>query len=443
MKTEFLERMKSMLKDEYPEYLETLQKERYRGLRINTLRLDVETFQSRFPYFLSETPFAPTSFYIDPTIAHLGNHPLHVAGAFYMQEPSAASAVEVLRPMPGDTVLDLCAAPGGKSTQIAAKLQNQGLLVSNEIEAKRAQILLSNMERMGVSEAVITNAHPDDVCKQCAGFFDKVLVDAPCSGEGMFKKHSAAMEGWSVEHVRSCANRQLQILHSAYTALKQDGILVYSTCTYAIEENEQVVAQFLQDFPDMIQMDCEVSFGRSGFPYKGMDETKVRRIFPMDKGEGHFIAKFQKRGESEQHRIKECKKTKLDTNIAEQLDQIVDCSGYHTIVRKDKIYIKKNPFLDFGNLKVLREGILCGEIVKNRLEPHQHLFVSAALSSRFKQVVSISAAQLSIFLSGNVLWIEGYKGYVAIAYQGLVLGFGKGDGQVIKNKFPKGLRFSQ
>lgn len=442
MKTEFLERMKEMLKEEYPKYVETLQIERYRGLRVNTLKLEVEAFQELFPFPLKATPFAPTSFYIDAAMERIGKHPLHVAGACYIQEPSASSAVEVLSPQPGDYVLDLCAAPGGKSTQIAAKLQNQGLLVSNEIDYKRARILLSNMERLGVSEAIITNAHPDELCKQCSGFFDKVLVDAPCSGEGMFKKHTTAMEDWSVEHVLSCANRQLQILHSAYTALKEDGILVYSTCTYAMEENEHVIAQFLHDFPDMQPLDCEVTFGREGFACEGMDATKVRRIFPMDKGEGHFIAKFQKRGKAENHRIKECKDSVLDKRIAMQLDRIVDRTDYHIAVRADKVYMKRNPFLDLGRIRVLREGILCGEIVKNRLEPHQHMFVSAALKKRLHPIVELDTNQLPIFLSGNILPLAGYRGYVAISYQGLILGFGKGDGSVIKNKFPKGLRIT-
>lgn len=440
MKEEFLKRMRELLKEEYPAYEMTLQMERYRGLRINTLRQEIHEFQQRFPYPLKVTPFSPTSFYLQEGMEHIGKHPLHLAGAFYMQEPSASSAVEILDPHPGDVVLDLCAAPGGKSTQIAAKLQNTGLLVSNEIDTKRSQILLSNMERLGVSEAIITNAHPDAVCKQCAGMFDKVLVDAPCSGEGMFKKHSAAMEGWSEEHVQACAKRQLQILHSAYRALKQGGVLVYSTCTYAIEENEQVVAQFLKDFPDIEQVDCGASFGRAGFVCEGMDEQKVCRIFPMDKGEGHFIAKFVKRSKSDANAVKECRSTTLDKQLTKQLHQIVDLRGFSICVRNQKIYCRQGSFLELGGLKVIREGILCGEIVKNRIEPHQHLFMAAALFDRIQQVVSIEDEQLSIFLSGNVLPIGGYKGYVAISYQGYILGFGKGDGQVIKNKYPKGLR---
>lgn len=442
MKSEFLTRMKDMLKDEYPAYEATLQEDAFRGLRVNTLKQDVSEFQKKFPYPLRATPFAKGSFYIDVDIAHLGNHPLHLAGAFYMQEPSAGSAVEILAPKPGDSVLDLCAAPGGKSTQIAARLEHSGLLVSNEIEAKRAQILLSNMERLGISEAIITNAHPDALCKQCAGWFDKVLVDAPCSGEGMFKKHSAAMDAWSYEHVQACGKRQIQILHSAYQALKPEGILVYSTCTYAMEENEQVVAQFLADYPDMEQIDCGVSFGRCGFPHPGMDETKVRRIFPMDQGEGHFIAKFQKHGEAVRVRRKEHKSSVLEPAIQKGLFQIIEDRKYPLYVKNEKVYMKKAPFYDLGSMKVLRQGILCGEIVKNRFEPHQHLFMSADMINHFKQVVELTKEQLPIFLSGNVLAIPGYKGYTAISYQGDILGFGKGDGNVIKNKYPKGLRIS-
>lgn len=201
-----------------------------------------------------------------------------------MQEPSASSAVEVLDVQEGDWVLDMCAAPGGKSTQIAAKLQHSGLLVSNEIEAKRAAVLMSNMERLGFSECMITNARPDELAKEMGGWFDKVLVDAPCSGEGMFKKHAKAMDDWSVEHVASCAMRQKLILESAYETLKEEGILVYSTCTYSMEENEEVIYAFLKHHEDMELLDCQVNFGRSGFSYRDLDVTKVRRIFPMDQG---------------------------------------------------------------------------------------------------------------------------------------------------------------
>ena len=193
-----------------------------------------------------------------------GRQPLHHAGAFYVQEPSAASAVTVLAPVPGDRVLDLCAAPGGKSTQIAGALQGQGLLWSNEVVRNRAQVLLSNMERMGVRNAVVSSCRPDLLCERLAGYFDKVLVDAPCSGEGMFRREPQAVKEWSLAHTEACAARQLAILNSAAQAVREGGVLVYSTCTFAPVENEGVVSAFLQKHPGFVLEETGLSGGRQG-----------------------------------------------------------------------------------------------------------------------------------------------------------------------------------
>ena len=271
MKQDFLDRMKEMLKDEYEQYLNTLDQPAYRGLRVNTLKISAEAFQNLQLFDLKPTPFAEESFYIDSSLNGVGNHPSHLSGMIYLQEPSAASAVSVLDPQENDWVLDLCAAPGGKSTQIAARLNNTGFLLSNEIENSRANILLSNMERCGVSEMMVSNASPAALCEQVKGWFDKVLVDAPCSGEGMFKKNAKALEDWSIEHVKACQSRQLHILDSAYQALKQEGVLVYSTCTYAPEENELVIQKFLAAHKDIELVDCNVKFGRAGLSGFGID----------------------------------------------------------------------------------------------------------------------------------------------------------------------------
>lgn len=440
MKEVFLKRMKDLLQDEYSAYIETLQEERFRGIRVNTLKCSIEKFKEEFPFPITDTAFSKEAFYLDVKSEHVGNHPLHSSGACYMQEPSAMSAVEILDVKHGDWVLDMCASPGGKSTQIAAKLAHTGFLISNEIEGKRAQILLSNMERIGAGANMITNAHPKEIAKTCIAWFDRVLVDAPCSGEGMFKKHSKAMEDWSEEHVQACQQRQLQILESAYHTLKPGGYLVYSTCTYAMEENEQVVAKFLEQYDDMEQVSCAANFGRKGFPYPGMDEQKVCRIFPMDKGEGHFIAKFKKHGERKVIQPKTLKNMPLPKQIKEALEDIVSIPNGYYKIQQEKVYYKQTPFLEMGKVRVLREGILCGEIIKNRLEPHQHLFMSAYLRPYIKQVCALDEEMLALFVSGNQLPIQGFKGYCGCSYHNLIIGFGKGDYMVIKNKYPKGLR---
>lgn len=440
MKEQFLERMKGYLKEEYEAYLETLKEDMYRGIRVNPCKSSIEEIKALALCELRPSAICSESFYIPYDVEHLGHHPAHLAGLFYMQEPSASSAVEVLDVKQGDWVLDLCAAPGGKSTQIAAKLADTGFLVSNEIDAKRSLILMSNMERMGFSECMITNTHPDILCKEMYGCFDKVLVDAPCSGEGMFKKHSRAMEEWTVENVCACAARQKLILDSAYEALKQDGIMVYSTCTYAMEENEQVIYNFLKEHPDMELVDTSVNFGRSGFAYEDLAYEKLRRILPMDQGEGHFIAKMKKHGEQSKAKLKVLTSDKkppyVETLLKEQLMKVPP----YTMLLQDKVYVKATPFIKLKKTRVLRQGILAGEMIKNRMEPHQHLYTAHLLQDQYQKRYDMSDEECILFLQGNPLMVEGHKGYTCLTWHHHPIGFGKGDGFVIKNKYPKGMR---
>ena len=288
----FCDRMKETLGREYEAFLACYEKPHLRGIRLNPQKCGEDLLRSALPFPVTAAPFSPLSYYVPKEAEHLGVLPLHHAGAFYVQEPSAASAVTVLAPQPGERVLDLCAAPGGKSTQIAALLAGKGLLWSNEVVRNRANVLLSNMERMGVRNAVVSCCRPEVLCSALAGFFDKVLVDAPCSGEGMFRRDERAIQEWSPEHVKTCAVRQLAILESASQALREGGILVYSTCTFSPEENEGVISAFLEEHCDFALVDCGVSFGRPG------TIPQTRRILPLDGGEGHFVAKLQRISEN-------------------------------------------------------------------------------------------------------------------------------------------------
>lgn len=437
MKEQFLERMHSYLNEEYDAYLRSLNEKPYRGIRINRLKVKEDTMITD-AFSLRPSPFCEDGYYVEDTIS--GNHPYHLAGLFYMQEPSATSVVSVADIQKGDWVLDLCAAPGGKSTQIASRLGQSGFLVSNEIVSNRAQILLSNMERMGVSENMITNTSPAIICKEMQGCFDKVIVDAPCSGEGMFKIHEKAMEDWSEEHVLSCASRQQSILKEAYRALKQNGILVYSTCTYAMEENEKCIYEFLKTHPDMELLDCHVNFGRGGLAYQDLDVSKVRRIFPMDHGEGHFIAKMRRLSDNPAASLKIEKEAKLEDCVLSFLTSQLDKLPANFMVQNNKVYAKNSPFIQLKKTKVLRQGILCGEMVKKRFEPHHHFYMAAALENHRQRWVELDEEECSIYLSGNVLNKQTEKGYIALRFHGHTLGFGKSDGSRIKNKYPKGLR---
>ncbi|OCN05511.1 RNA methyltransferase [Erysipelotrichaceae bacterium MTC7] len=436
MNQTFLERMKTYLGDEYEAYLASLEKPFYKGIRKNTLKDSKDLLEHTFA--LQSSPFCQDGYYIKEDIS--GNHPFHKMGLFYMQEPSAMSVVEVANVQANDWVLDMCAAPGGKSTQIAAKLQHTGFLVVNEYVGKRATILMSNLERMGVSEAMITNSPTKNLAKEMMGWFDKVIVDAPCSGEGMMKKHDIASQEWSEANVHACAKRQLEILDDAYQCLKQDGILVYSTCTYAKEENEMVIDAFLQAYPDMELQEIQQTFGRPGYSLGNVKGNYVRRIYPMDQGEGHFIAKLKKKGSQEVAPIKLEKEVALPKEVQTFLFEQVGPQAFHCYVKNNHVYVKNSPFVVLDKVHIVRQGMEIGELIKQRFEPHHHLYMSALLQPKFKHKVELDETELHTYIAGDVLNKQVEKGYVALCYQGFIIGFGKSDGKQIKNKYPKGLR---
>lgn len=434
----FLFRMKSLLGDEYSEFLKYYEADNFRGLRVNTLKCTPDTLKCLLDFELKNTSFCKEGFYIPDEVTSLGNSPLHHCGAFYIQEPSATSAVEMLGVEEGDFVLDLCAAPGGKSTQIGAKLNGTGLLWSNEIVKSRANILLSNIERMGISNAVVSNCHPDILCERLANQFDRVLVDAPCSGEGMFRKNQEAQSEWSEEHVKSCAERQLNILNSAKKALKSGGVLVYSTCTFSVEENEGVITRFLLENPDFELEDSGVNFGRPTLDY-------ARRIFPMDGGEGHFAARLRKKGENVKTKIPDVSSGKVDKEILDFYDSLFYNRPFGDNIKavKDKVIIlpKKYNFNTKG-LSVLRAGVILGEIHKNRIEPHHSAFTSAKKEDCRNAVdFDVNSNEIKAFLHGEEISVsDNVKGFTAVCVNGMTTGFGKVSNGRLKNKYPKGLR---
>ncbi len=434
----FLLRMKSLLGDEFDEFLKFYEGESFKGLRVNTLKCSADKLKTLLNFKLEPTPFCSEGFYIPQNISSLGNSPLHHCGAFYIQEPSATSAVTMLDVQEGDYVLDLCAAPGGKSTQIGAKLDGSGLLWSNEIVKSRANILLSNIERMGIANAVVSSCHPEVLCQRLEGKFNKVLVDAPCSGEGMFRKNCEAQNEWSTEHVKSCASRQLNILNSARLALKDGGVMVYSTCTFSQEENECVINKFLQQNPEFELEDANVNFGRKTLEY-------ARRIFPMDGGEGHFAARLRKKGSLPAVFNSNKSNEKVDDKILDFYDSLfIDRPfGNNITVVKDKILIKPQSLVfDTNGLNILRTGIILGELVKNRIEPHHSVFM-AAKKQWCRQTVDldVNSKEITAFLHGEEIDADSsLKGYAAVCVNGMTTGFGKASNGRLKNKYPKGLR---
>ena len=427
----FLKKMQALLGDAYEAYLACMREEAYRGFRVNTLKIDPADFFARLSFPILPSVFAKNGYYLKDRTA-VGTLPYHAAGLFYVQEPSAACAITLLDPKPGMRVLDLCAAPGSKTTQIAECLRHEGLLVANEIHPRRAQILVENVERHGSANVLVLNASPADVAASFPAYFDAVLCDAPCSGEGMFRKQTEAVKEWRAETVSFCAERQKSILEQAYRCLKPGGVLVYSTCTFSKEENEENVFQLLRQHDDLVLEEPEVPFGHV--------KDGCLRIYPMDKGEGHFAARIRKR-ESRVETVFKPSLLKSDTvdMRAKQAIAAWTKGDYpYYFQYKDSIYGGTHPFISTGKCRLLRHQTLLGKIRNGRFEPGQGLFLSAFAPPSC--VRDYTDAMLVKFMHGETLPAPGCKGYTAIGCDGHALGFGKGDGVLLKNHYPKNLR---
>ena len=427
MNETFMKRMKSYIPEEMESFLSSFDLPLKKGLSLNIKKLKKEHFEKITGLAWNQSQFSENASIVED---HLGLHPAHICGAFYLQEPSASAPVFALNIQGNETVLDLCAAPGGKSMQIATMLQS-GFLLSNEINTSRAQILLSNMERLGFDHCAVSNDTPQNIAKCFPESFDKVLVDAPCSGEGMMHKHQEAFDQWSLDLIDQCQLRQKEILDCAIQALKPGGTLVYSTCTYAKEENEDIISWVLDTYSNMKLEPISTTFGRDGF-IKG-----TKRIFPMDGGEGQFMACLKKVGTSTNH-LKECPSLHPSKIMEAFLDDQLEKGHYYYHVVKDKIWIKQSPFYELKGIKVLRQGIYVKKKKKNRFEPAHAFYMAASLP--LKKKISCSLEEMNCFMHGLEIDKETEKGYVGLAYNNLCFGFGKASNGKIKNKIPKGLR---
>lgn len=468
----FEERMQRMLGEEYPAFESSYEKDKYQALRVNTLKADKEIFVKNAPFSLNQVPWETNGFYYDSQDTP-GKHPYHEAGVYYIQEPSAMAPVPFLEVKPGDRVLDLCAAPGGKSTQIAVALKGKGLLVCNEIHPARAKILSENIERMGVRNAVVTNESPEKLEQYFAGYFDKILVDAPCSGEGMFRKNEEAKNEWSPENVQICADRQAGILDCAANMLRPGGRLVYSTCTFAPAENEGSIAGFLERHPEYKVISVERPEGfESGkpewFEFTGEASTntekstatydeevcreleKTLRIWPHKvNGEGHYLAVLEKEGILDSSvetyalygvekgmKEKDCKELQefLQDTLQVRLEGVLFKFG-------EQIYLGPVNMPSVKNLKVLRPGLHLGTLKKNRFEP-SHALALTLTPAEVKRCYELSAekGEATAFIGGQTFSVDTEKGWHLITVDGYSLGWGKAAGGIMKNHYPKGLR---
>lgn len=489
----FLKRMQGMLGEEYQEFLESFEREQYHALRLNALKRgadgrcaaevcgeafvrgaasgEVETAVFFDFAHLTKVPWAEDGYYYQAG-DHPGRHPFHAAGVYYIQEPSAMVPVELLGARPGERVLDLCAAPGGKSTQIAAKLKGQGVLLCNEIHPARAKILSENIERMGVVNACVTNESPAHLAEIFPEYFDRVLVDAPCSGEGMFRKNDAACEEWSPENVHMCAERQDEILDCAAGMLCGGGRLVYSTCTFAPEEDEGSVSRFLQRHPEfrLLSADAmDIEKERLGLqgcdgvpayvekPVAGLEGT-LRMAPHRIKGEGHFAAVLKKEGSLQSSfrrsavsgNIKGVSEKELGEfpqfcreNLRHGGHAFAGQSAPRYIRFGENIYLVPADMPGLKGLKVLRPGLHLGELKKNRFEP-SHALALALSPQDVTHVWNLKAdsPEAAAYLNGQTFSAEGEKGWYLICVDGFGIGWGKLAGGIMKNHYPRGLRSS-
>lgn len=496
---DFITRMQQLLKEEADEFFESYAQQKAYGLRINPLKFDNDfTNKKALPFTLTPVAWAREGFYA-VSEERPGKHPLHEGGAYYIQEPSAMSVVSLLDPKPGDLVCDLCAAPGGKSTQIAGRLLGEGLLVSNEIFSARAKILSQNIERFGVGNCVVCNEPPDKMAAHFPLFFDKLVVDAPCSGEGMFRKDDTAIEEWSPEQVSVCEERQKMILKYADQMLAPGGIMVYSTCTFAPDEDEKMMEWFLsshsdyilEDWREILPQDCGLEGGRSDFlntypkmnsdteittsDQKGQNSDslskdssaieKTLRLWPHKlRGEGHFAARLRKTG------FRSCSATKQTTpvkkrksiDIADYLDFMKQFllsapdadknqSSSYSIINQlkngsvyqyfgDELYLIPAQMNSLKGLKVVRAGLHLGTRKKNRFEP-AHALAMALSPKDVSQYIDCDYDTALCYLQGETISCPtDFRSWTLVCCDGISLGWGKAQNGILKNHYPKGLR---
>ena len=453
---EFELKMKELLGEEYESYLESFRAERVYGLRVNTLKISVEDFLKICPFEVKPVPWTHNGFYYRGSDKP-AKHPYYFAGLYYLQEPSAMTPAEILPVEEGDFVLDTCAAPGGKSTELASKLNGKGVLFSNDISNSRAQALLKNLELFGVKNTVILSEDPQKLEPQFREYFDKILIDAPCSGEGMFRKEPAVIKSW-VEHGNEFyVNLQKQITKKALSMLKPGGMMVYSTCTFAPCEDEDMILYMKDLCPELKVLDIPNRYGgfSEGMPEKAAryDEElkKCIRIFPHKvDGEGHFVALLQKGEETETEKDSKNKKadiSRLPLELREFLSMVsMPFENGSFEIRNEKVYFVPDTGAAFTGLRVMRSGLLIGEMKKKRFEPSQ-AFAMALKEAEFSNIVSLPASDPRVlkYLKGETVDVSdvftGNDGWVLFAVDHFPLGFAKAARGILKNKYLAGWRY--
>lgn len=443
---DYIERMKRLLGCEYADYERAVNEPPVKGFRVNTDKISLEAFEKINIFGSQKIPYVQNGYYLD--FEKVGNHPFHHAGMIYVQEPAAMAPAECIDINPDSKILDMCAAPGGKSTQLKNKLGKNGMLVSNEIIPSRCKILTGNIERLGLKNCVTTCMDSARLAVVFKNTFNVIMVDAPCSGEGMFRKEQAAIDEWSIENVNKCACRQAEILENAAKCLTSGGYIIYATCTFSLEENEMTVDQFLKSHSEfeIIPVKSEVQKATSdGIKFDGCACENIhfaRRFYPHKaNGEGQFMAVLHHKGNGDFIPNKpKAKPVKIDPAVIAFLDDTLE--NYN----KDNItFYGDNPVFYSGDIEIKKGtafmcGVTIGAIKKNYILPHHQFFT--AFGNDFKRKIDLNpnGQEIMKYLHGEEIKADCQNGWAAVTVCGVPLGGAKVSNGVAKNHYPKGLR---
>ncbi len=442
----FTERMKSFPQFDYESYIKSFSLPAVKGFRVNTDKISLDEFEKINIFGNERIPFTDSGFYLDYEKA--GNHPYHHAGMIYIQEPAAMAPAECIDINPEWTILDMCAAPGGKSTQLRNKLGINGILISNEIISSRCKILTGNIERMGALNTITTCMDTGKLATLYPSFFDLIMCDAPCSGEGMFRKDNTAIDEWSEDNVRKCAVRQAEILENAVKMLKNGGYIIYATCTFSLEENEMVIDNFLCSHPDFCL--CEVNdkvklHTAPGINFAGCKSENLhytRRFYPyFSNGEGQFMAVLKNTSPNVTYKKQAVNpKDKIDKSVYDFLDDILTEYNSAHIRKYNNNIVYISPEIDIKNGTAFSCGITIGEIKKNYIQPHHQFFMG--LGNKFKRKIALheNSAELKKYLHGEEINVDCDNGWAVITVKGCTVGGVKVVNGKAKNHYPKGLR---
>lgn len=450
--------MKRILGDEYEAYLASMNEKRKCGLRVNTAKITVAEFERIAPFPLTRIPFVDNGFYYDGEAVQPAKHPYYFAGLYYLQDPSAMTPASRLPVEEGDVVLDLCAAPGGKATELAARLHGTGLLIANDISSKRAKALLKNIELFGVENSFIVTEYPQKLGEHFPGFFDKILIDAPCSGEGMFRKEPSMIKAWEQNGPAFYASLQEDILSQALPMLKPGGYLLYSTCTFSPLEDEGTVEKILSMDPDLelVPIRGYEGFAEGNPAFTGSRDPSIRRcvrIFPhrLD-GEGHFLALFHKKedGDCQDQICRQSRKgltgedKRLFDGFAADIDRVFEPHRLES--KKGMVYYMPEALPQMSGLRFLRSGLFLGEVKKNRFEPSQSLAM-ALKPGQYQNCLDLYVRDERVirYLKGETLVLTGQEtakpdGWQLVCVDGFPLGWGKKNKSALKNKYHSGWR---